>query len=77
VPAEGILSGPGQVILRAGSAGPHHRVRIAAVGDLHPHHEPHPVQPFDGRRCGAGLGVRPEGLAVIDPVERVLDVAVR
>ncbi len=50
---------------------------VGDVGDLDPHQEPHPVEEPD--ECGglAGLGVGGERLAVVDPGERVLDVALR
>ena len=38
------------------------------VGDLDPHHEPHPVEELDQRRGLAGLGVGGERLAVVDAV---------
>jgi hypothetical protein len=81
--AEGVKANPRRragraVLIVSGAAGgPDNRVGVAAVGHLDPHQEPHPVQPRNQRTGGAGLGVRPEGLAVINSVHNVLDVALR
>ncbi len=48
-----------------------------AVGDLDPVEELHRLQVGDQRLLGAGLDVRPDGRAVVDEVQGVLDVAVR
>ena len=48
-----------------------------AVGDLDPVEELHRLQVGEQRALRAGLDVGPDRLAVVDQVERVLDVAVR
>ncbi len=48
-----------------------------AVGDLDPVEELHRFQVGEQRLLGAGFDVRPGGLAVVDQVERVFDMAVR
>ena len=53
------------------------RELLGAVGDLDPVEELHLLQVGDQRLLGARLDVRPDGLAVVDEVEGVLDVAVR
>ncbi|GAA3051024.1 hypothetical protein GCM10020000_35190 [Streptomyces olivoverticillatus] len=50
---------------------------VRAVGDLHLVEELHALQVGEQIALGAGLGVDPGRLPVVDQVERVLDVAVR
>ena len=72
------LDGPSRApAVLLGGVQPHDGVGRGDVGDLDPRHEPHAVQERDERRAGAGLGVRPEGGAVVDTLERVLDAALR
>ncbi len=50
---------------------------VRAVGDLDPVEELHALQVGDQRLLAARFGVHPGRLAVVDEVDRVLDVAVR
>jgi hypothetical protein len=55
-------------------AGPQHG-EIRTQRDLDAHHEAHRVEPVDQPLTPAGLGPGPEGLAVVDPMKDMLDVA--
>ena len=45
VATQGVRPGPGQAVFAGRPRDPGHRVLRGPIRDLHPHHEPHPVQP--------------------------------